>query len=61
MRRNRAKRILRSLMQPILSDLQAGWDLVLIARKPLIETPYVQAQAALAALIQRAKLISGSE
>lgn len=59
--RNRAKRILRSLMQPVLADLQIGWDVVLIARRPLIEAPFPKAQAALAGLILRAKLFSGSE
>jgi ribonuclease P protein component len=56
--RNRAKRILRSVLQPYLSELRPGWDIVLIARHPLVEADYKQAQSALANLIQRAKLLS---
>lgn len=56
--RNRAKRILRSAVQPVLSELPPGWDIVLIARQPLAEADFQQAQNALAALMQRARLLN---
>jgi ribonuclease P protein component len=56
--RNRAKRILRSAVQPVLSELQTGWDIVLIARQPLVKASFQQAQSALMALMQRAKLLN---
>jgi ribonuclease P protein component len=56
--RNRAKRILRSAVQPVLSELPTGWDIVLIARQPLVKSNFQQAQSALMALMQRAKLIN---
>ena len=58
--RNRAKRILRSLIHPYLDKLPNGWDIVLIARGPLIEASFQQAESALAGLIQRAKLLSNN-
>jgi ribonuclease P protein component len=56
--RNRAKRILRSAVQPVLAELPPGWDIVLIARQPLVHAAFHQAQDALAALMQRAKLLN---
>jgi ribonuclease P protein component len=56
-RRNRAKRLLRAAIQPYLSSLMSGWDLVLIARRPLAEVKYHQAQNALASLLHRAGLL----
>jgi ribonuclease P protein component len=56
--RNRAKRLLRNAIHAYLPDLRKGWDIVLIARHPLIEAEFQQVQNALAALIQRAKLLS---
>lgn len=55
--RNRAKRLLRSVMQPYLPMLPAGWDLVLIARRPVLTASFPQIQAALRALLRRARLI----
>jgi len=56
-RRNRAKRLLRAAMQSYLSSLMSGWDLVLIARRPLAEVKYQQAQNALESLLHRAGLL----
>lgn len=58
--RNRAKRRLRSAMHPLLSGLKPGWDIVLIARQPLLEADFVQVQAALSVLLRRANLLEGS-
>lgn len=55
--RNRAKRLLRSVIQPYLPGLPPGWDLALIARRPLLEASYPQIQAALHTLLRRARLL----
>ena len=34
--RNRAKRVMRAAMQALLTDLKPGFDIVLIARKPVL-------------------------
>ncbi len=59
--RNRAKRILRSLVQAYLPVLPQGWDLVLIARSPLIQASFLQAESALDGLIRRAKLLPNDD
>ena len=56
-RRNRAKRILRAAMQRILPDLEAGSDILLIARPPLAHASLAETHAALLNLLRRARLL----
>jgi len=56
-KRNRAKRLLRSAVQPYLSSVTPGWEIVLIARRPILEASYHQIQIALKELLQRAHLL----
>jgi ribonuclease P protein component len=55
-RRNRAKRILREAFRSLLPNIMPGWDIVLVARKPLAETSSTQARDALLPLLKRAHL-----
>lgn len=55
--RNRAKRLLRAGLQPFLTQLSPGWDMVLIARAPIGHADFFQVQAAIQALLERAHLI----
>lgn len=55
--RNRAKRVLRSAIQPYLPRLKPGWNIVLIARSLLTKATFQQTQAALLTLMQRAALL----
>ncbi|MCL4257371.1 MAG: ribonuclease P protein component [Anaerolineales bacterium] len=55
--RNRAKRVLRAAMQPLLERIAPGHDLVLIARAGILASSSQQAQAALERLLRRAKLL----
>ncbi len=56
--RNRAKRLLREAMRALLPALRPGWDVVLIARKPLLDATYSQVQAAVSQLMRRAGLLT---
>ncbi len=56
--RNRAKRLLREAMRPLLSDLPPGWDLILIARKALPAESLQDIRQALTSLLRRAEIIS---
>jgi len=58
--RNRAKRLLRAALQPLIPSLTTGWDVVLLARQPLKDATYHQAQEALLSLIDRAHLRKNS-
>lgn len=55
--RNRAKRLLREAMRPILPSLSTGWDLILIARPGLVTATLTDTRAALLNLFRRANLI----
>ena len=55
-RRNRSKRLLREAMRPLLVDLPAGWDLILIARSQLPSKSLVEIRAVLVNLLRRAHL-----
>ena len=56
-RRNRAKRLLRSALQQQLPVIKPGWDVVLIARHRMTGATFQQTVTALASLLGRAKLL----
>ena len=56
--RNRAKRLLREAIRPLLPDLLPGWDLILIARKALPAESVQDIRQALTGLLRRAEIIS---
>jgi ribonuclease P protein component len=55
--RNRAKRLLREAMRPLLPHLIPGWDLVLIARPALLSSTLEEIQHTLSNLLRRAEII----
>ena len=52
--RNRAKRLLREAMRPLLSSITPGLDLILIARPGLVTASLEETRQALLILLQRA-------
>jgi len=60
-RRNRSKRLLREAMRPMLLDLPAGWDLLLIARSPLPSKSLQEIRDSLENLLRRANLYPASD
>ena len=59
-RRNRAKRLLREAIRPMLASLGSGWDLVLVARPALVSATLEQARGAVSGLLRRAGIIRDS-
>ena len=59
--RNRAKRLLREAARRCAAGLAPGWDLVLIARKPLAEAKQPQAELAVRELLRRAGVLKELE
>ena len=55
--RNRAKRLIREAVRPLLPEIAPGWDIVLIARQPLAGAVFSQAREALLTLMRKAKLL----
>ena len=56
--RNRAKRRMRAVVYESMDQLPSGWDIVLIARKPILGAPYVEIQKAIASLLKRAQILT---
>jgi ribonuclease P protein component len=59
--RNRAKRRIRAAIQLNLPKIKTGWDVVLIARAPLIEAEWSEICKALTDLLDRAKILKEEE
>ena len=55
--RNRAKRLLRAGIDPIIQDLNPGWDLILLARRPLVEAGFSKTRDAIEAVLMKARLL----
>ncbi len=54
--RNRAKRLLREAMRPFLPGIAPGWDIILVARPPLLSCNMSELREALGSLLRRAQL-----
>jgi ribonuclease P protein component len=55
--RNKAKRILREVLRPLIPNIAAGWDVVFLARKSISNAGYSQIEAALSSLLSQANLL----
>lgn len=55
--RNRAKRLMREALRPLLPDIHPGWDVVAIARAGLLSAEFDHIQSVVKTLLQRAGLI----
>ena len=55
--RNRARRRMRAALHHYLSSIQPGWDILLIARPAILETPWEQLLRALRQVLQRAEIL----
>lgn len=60
-KRNYAKRLLREAIRPFLIDIYAGYDLVLVARRAILDTNLTDLQSAIHQLLDRAKLLEGKD
>lgn len=56
--RNRAKRLLRESIRPIIPLLSPGWDLLLIARNRLVLSSLKDVQSAVDGLLRRAGIFA---
>jgi len=57
--RNRVRRLLREALRVRLDRIAVGWDIVLIARAPIVGKSFWQIGEALDSLLQRANLRTG--
>jgi ribonuclease P protein component len=54
--RNRAKRILRAAIRPLLPQIIPGWDLILVSRTATSKTSSLDIQNALVNLLHKAQI-----
>jgi len=59
--RNRAKRLLREAIRPLLPSIASGWDLILIARPALVTSSLADTRKALTSLLTRASILPTDE
>jgi len=55
--RNRIKRQIRACLDKLHPDLQDGWQLVILARQPIIQANFAEIDQALKSVLRRAGLI----
>ncbi len=55
--RNRAKRLIREAMRPLLPEIKPGWMAVLIARNPILTAEFTEIQGCLKRLFTRANML----
>lgn len=55
--RNRCKRQLRSLIDSYLDKISSGWDLILIAKSPIVGADYASKKTMLQDMLIKAELI----
>lgn len=55
-KRNRAKRLLRAVASGYLNHIHPGYDILLIAREPLLSADYQEIQAAFGELLEKASV-----
>ena len=56
-KRNRCKRLLRTGMRELLKRISPGWDIILLARAPIVNASFDEIREALHALLGRAQLL----
>lgn len=59
-RRNRAKRLLRAVLHPMVPHILPGQDLIFMARQPLPDAGFEQVAMAVRSLVERARLMKES-
>ena len=57
--RNRVKRWMREALRPHLQELSPGWDVVLIARRPIAGAGFEAVRCAVGNALETASLVSG--
>lgn len=60
-KRNFAKRRLRSALHTFQMEIEQGYDLVLVARKPILSIKYVRLLDVMKALLRQADLLKENE
>jgi len=55
--RNRSKRRIREVVRPLIPAIQTGWDIILLARRPVVSVNYPEICTAINNLLIQSKLL----
>jgi ribonuclease P protein component len=55
--RNRAKRLLREGLRPLIPTIAPGWDVIILARRSITQATLQESQRALITLLSQARLM----
>ena len=55
--RNRARRRLKACMDELIPRLRAGWDMVIVARQPILDAEYNVIRSGITRLLEQAGLM----
>jgi ribonuclease P protein component len=58
--RNRAKRVLRETIRPLIPNISAGWDMVFLARRPMADARFSEISFVITSLLHQAELLEKS-
>ena len=56
-KRNRAKRVIRETIRPLMPCIADGSDLIFLARKPITNASYIEIESAMIRLLTQAQLL----
>jgi ribonuclease P protein component len=56
--RNRAKRLIRTALQEFIPNIKDGWNILIVARKPLADANCQETKKALESLFEKANLLN---
>ena len=59
--RNHAKRLLRESLRPLLGEILPGWDIIILARKPMRSASLQETAQAIQTLFKQAHLLKTSD
>ena len=55
--RNQCKRRIRAILEPLKDTIAPGWDIILLARLPMITASFMEIQGAVVGLLRKAHLL----
>lgn len=56
-KRNRAKRLIRAALRELVASIEPGWDMIIIARRPMSDSNFHETLEALKFVLTRARVL----
>jgi ribonuclease P protein component len=56
--RNQSKRQIREMIRPLIPSINPGWDIIILARRPIANAAHSEISSAVNVLLERADLLN---